>query len=318
MKPQSLWIATLAAMLSTPAFPANAADSRLLSLVMPNAKVLAGVNVGQAKASPFGQYLLGLIHTSQDQRWQELTNQTGFDPTRDVSEVLLASTGTPGERSGLLLATGYFDPAKILAAAAQHGAATETYGGLTILKDPKGLNGIAFLSSSIVVAGDLANVKGAIDRRQTPAALPSTLTVQVNQWSGSQDAWAVSLIPTSAVPAPKGAPQLPGLGPQSDTVFRSIQQAAGGVKFGNQVTVTAQAQADTAQNAQAMGDALKLLASLAQMHSQNNAALRAVLATLTIAPQGNLLNVSFSVPEDQIQQLVRPRAQPSSRTERRM
>ena len=35
--------------------PATAADPQLLNLVMPDAKVLAGVNVDQAKTSPFGQ-----------------------------------------------------------------------------------------------------------------------------------------------------------------------------------------------------------------------------------------------------------------------
>ena len=37
---------------------ANAADTQLLSMVMPDAKVVAGVNVDSAKASPFGRYVL--------------------------------------------------------------------------------------------------------------------------------------------------------------------------------------------------------------------------------------------------------------------
>ena len=38
-----------------------ASDPRLVSLVMPDAAVIAGVNVTQAKASPFGQYLMTLV-----------------------------------------------------------------------------------------------------------------------------------------------------------------------------------------------------------------------------------------------------------------
>jgi hypothetical protein len=306
MNARTLLTTTTVAAMLTVALPAKAADPQLLNLVMPDAKVLAGVNVDQAKTTPFGQYVLGLIQSSQNQHLQELTAQTGFDPTRDVHEVLVATPAVPAGRSGLFLARGNFQPATILSLATQHGAASETYAGVAIIEDPKAQNGVAFLSSTIVVAGDLASVKGAIDRQTKVSGLtlPATLITQVTQWSGSEDAWAISLVPTASLKVPNGAPNLPGVGAQGTTAFQSIQQAAGGVKFGTNVVVTAQAQADTAQNAQSMGDALKLLASLAQMQSQNNAAVTALLAGLTITPAGNLLNVTVRIPEDQIQQFI--------------
>src|SRR5689334_17597978 len=146
----------------------SAADPQLLNLVMPDAKVIAGVNVEQAKGTVFGQYVLNQIQT-HDADMQKLVTLTGFDPRRDVREVLVASNGTASSQShtGLALAKGTFDVAKITAAATMAGkdVATESYGGLTILEDAKGLNGIAFLDSTTVVAGDVANVKAAIDRR---------------------------------------------------------------------------------------------------------------------------------------------------------
>src|SRR5581483_5288170 len=86
-----------------------AADSQLLSLVMPDAKVLAGVNVDQAKLTPFGVYVLGQIQTQGAQHLQQLTALTGFDPTQDLQELLMASNGAPGGKSGLVLARGHFD-----------------------------------------------------------------------------------------------------------------------------------------------------------------------------------------------------------------
>src|SRR5450755_2331130 len=82
---------------------AQAADSQLLSLVMPDAKLVAGVNVDQAKASPFGLYVLTQMQSSNS-GMQQLVALTGFDPTRDVHEVLAATNGTPGEKqpSGLV------------------------------------------------------------------------------------------------------------------------------------------------------------------------------------------------------------------------
>src|ERR1035441_3977407 len=88
MKAQIFATATLFAVFSS---ALSAADSRLLNLVMPDATVLAGVNVDQAKTTPFGQYVLTTLLQQQDQKLQQLATLTGFDPRRDVHELLLRS-----------------------------------------------------------------------------------------------------------------------------------------------------------------------------------------------------------------------------------
>src|SRR5882724_6323399 len=172
----------------------SAADQQLLNLLMPDAKIIAGINVEQAKGTQFGQYVLNQIQT-QDAEMQKLVTLTGFDPRRDVREVLVASDGNVQSKIGLGLARGNFDVAKITAAATAHGAATEIYNGVTILTEPKGKDGIAFLDSTIVVAGDIASVKGAIDRQHTAQPLSAAILVKINQWSNAQDAWAISTVP---------------------------------------------------------------------------------------------------------------------------
>src|ERR1039458_3889433 len=151
MKAQIFATATLFAVFSS---ALSAADSRLLNLVMPDATVLAGVNVDQAKTTPFGQFVLTTLLQQQDQKLQQLATLTGFDPRRDVHELLLASGGAPANKTGLALARGVFDPAKIAAAAQAAGAGAETYGGVSIIEDPEHQNGFAFLDSTVVVAGD--------------------------------------------------------------------------------------------------------------------------------------------------------------------
>jgi hypothetical protein len=289
--------------------PAKAADPQLLNLVMPDVGVLAGVNVDQAKATPFGQYVLTLMQ-SPDKHMQEMTALTGFDPTRDVRELLVATNATAGKHAGLFLARGTFDPARITTLATQHEATTEAYKGVTILEDPKQMNGVAFVNATLVVAGDIANVKAAIDRLNAPSVLPAAVMVQVNQWSNSQDAWVVSAVAPSSLVPPAGAPHLPGIGGGADgaNAFNSIQQAAGGVKFGTLVEVKGQAQADTAQNASSMADALKLLANLGMMQANSDPALKAVLTSFSATAAGNLLNVSVSLPQDQLQTILKPKA----------
>src|SRR5439155_3193456 len=198
-------------------------------LLMPDAKVLAGVNVEQAKASPFGQYVLSQVQT-QNQDLKKLEALTGFDPTRDVRELLVASNGTGTDHTGLFLARGTFNPGLIAAAATAHEGITEIYNGVTIIEDAKKTHGVAFPDASLAIAGAMASVKAAIDRQKSPTSLPAALLVQVNQWSGSQDAWGISAVPISSLHAPSTAPQIPGMNGQGP--FQAVQSAAGGAKFG--------------------------------------------------------------------------------------
>lgn len=302
----------------------------MLNLVMPDAKVLAGINVQQAMASPFGQYVLSLIEP-QNQQLQGLTTLTGFDPRRDVTELLVASSGAPAHTTGLILARGNFDPGKISAAAALAGAATESYAGFTILepkpKPPAAgtasatappAMALAFLDSTLAVMGDVPGVKAAIDRLQTPSILPAALLTQVNQWSLSQDAWVVDSAPLSSLKLPAGAPKLPG-GAQI-TAFQAVQQGAGGVKFGSTVVVTAQAQTDTPQDATAAAGILQFVANLAQAQATQNPAGAALLKTMSVTAQGTALNIALSLPEAQLQQLFAPNGatQTQRRTPRKM
>ena len=283
--------------------PARAADPQLLNLVMPDAAVLAGVNVDQAKTTPFGQFVLTQVQTTDIQK---LAAATGFDPTRDVHEVL-AATGPAGSKTGLALARGTFNPDQIAAAAAaKGGTTTESYGGFTIIEDQKQTHGVAFLSTSIAVAGDVASVKAAIDRSKTTSSLPASVLVQVNQWSTTEDAWVISTVPPGTLHPAAGTPSIPGVGPgaAANTALQTIQAAAGGVKFGDSVVVTAQATSDNAQDAENLANTVKLLAAVAQMQAQNNAGLQTLVQSLQVSSKGSVVNISFSMPETQLQGIL--------------
>jgi hypothetical protein len=303
MKAQIFAIATLFAV-SSGVLPA--ADPRLLNLVMPDATVLAGVNVDQAKTTPFGQYVLTTLLQAQDQKLQQLATLTGFDPRRDVSELLLASTSAPGNKTGLALARGAFDPAKIAAAAQLASAAVEAYGGLSIIEDPGHQNGFAFLDSTLVVAGDLANVKAAIDRRNGGPTISVALVAQVNQLSSTQDAWAISTVPPSTLKPSAAAP--PASGVNIKDAMQKVQSASGGVKFGSLVVLTGQAQAATPQDASSLGDVLQLFVSMAQMQASQHPEAAALAQSLVVSTQGSTVKITLSLPSEQIQQLVKPKA----------
>jgi hypothetical protein len=278
-----------------------AADPTLLNLVMPDAKVLAGVNVQQAKGTWFGQYILNELQT-HDADLQKLVTLTGFDPRRDVIELLVASNGVPGGKTGLALATGMFDVAKITAAATLSGVKSEVYGGVTILEEPKKQEaGIAFLDPRTVVAGDIASVKGAIDRSKTPQSLPPAVSVQVNPWSNSQDAWGITTVPPASLvpPVKAGAQNNP-----MANVAQNVQSAWGGVKFGAPVVFTGNAQCDTAQNATTLSDMVKLLINMAQMQSGQDPTAATLIKSVTVTTNANVVNVTAKLPEEVFQGML--------------
>jgi hypothetical protein len=286
-----------------------AADPQLLNLVMPDAKVLAGVNVEQAKGTQFGQYILNQLQT-EDAHMQQLVTLTGFDPRRDVRELLVASNGVPGSKTGLALAKGNFDVDKITAAATAQGAATEVYNSITILEDPKKQSmGIAFLDSHTVAAGDIANVKGAIDRSKVAQPLDAAVSVKVSKWSNSQDAWGITTVPPASLAPPVKTADVHANAAPMLNAAQNVQMAAGGVKFGAQVVFSGEAQCDTAQNASTLGDVIKLLINLAQMQASQDATAAALIKSVTVTADdkdARVVKVSASLPQDVFQQMLQP------------
>jgi hypothetical protein len=280
---------------------APAADPALVNLVMPDATVIAGVNVAQAKATPFGQYVLTLI-APHDQQLQLLAVATGFDPRQDVNELLVATNGPAGSEIGLALARGAFNVSAITTAATLVGSKSETYQGVVILESPDGTKGFAFPTSTLAVVGDVPSVKSAIDRQSSGAQhLSSTVVSEINQLSGANDAWVLTTVPLSSLHTNNVMPSINGLNGQA---LQQVQQANAAVKFGVNVTVTAQAQLDTAQNATTLAGMLQLLASMAQMQAQKAPEAAALAKSVTATAAGSTVTVTFSMPQAQIQQLV--------------
>lgn len=293
-----------ASLLSALAGSLPAADPQLLKLVMPDVKVISDVNVAQAKLTPFGQFILTKVETAGV---QQLTAVTGFDPSKDLTEILGASNGAQG--AGLVLATGIFDPTKIGALAATEGSVSEMYHGVTILEDPKKTTGVAFLNTGLMAAGDVADVKAAIDRQSAPTTLSASLMAQITMLSNTEDAWVISTVsPTSVTPggAANKADNVSGIAIPPN-VLQQVQSGYAGVKFGANVTLTAQAQTTSAENATNLAGMFQLLQNLAQMQAEQNADAVSFMRSIAVTAQGTTVNISASLPQDQFQKLLQPK-----------
>jgi hypothetical protein len=89
---------------------------------------------------------------------------------------------------------------------------------------------------------------------------------------------------------------------------QNVHAAAGGVKFGASVVFSGEAECDTAQNANTLGDVVKLLVNLAQMQAGQDPTAAAVIKSVTVdtAASGNVVKVSASLPQDVFQQMLQP------------
>jgi hypothetical protein len=288
-----------------------AADPALLKLVMPDAKVIAGIQVNQTKNSLFGQYILSHM-TVDDAGFKSFIAQTGFDPRRDVSEIMIASNWESNSTASrwLVMARGAFDLGKIAQAAQGNGITTSNFQGVNILvhssaAKPEVENSIAFFDGTSAVMGDLASVQAAIGRQKSAAAPSNQLLAKVNDLSSKNDFWFVTLVPVSEFADAMPDPNLSGA--MKGNLLAAINEASGGIRFGDTVNISAEAITRSEKDAQALVDVVKFVAGMVQLNRQNNAAagqVATLLDTLDCKAAGNVTTISLGIPELQLEQMI--------------
>jgi hypothetical protein len=305
------------------AFAGNAfaVDPQLMNLVMPDAKVLAGANITSTTSSPTAQFLITKFGGIQLPAGPLAT--LGFNPLQDVTEILAATSANQSSPDGLILARGTFPVDKITGLATSGSNPTwqvSTYGGATLLsmssKDK--VTAVAFPSNSspsnsIFIAGSLASVKAAIDRSTGANSIDPALALAVNNLSGTEDEWLVSSASVaSLIPSPANT-TASATGPLAQILplLKSIQGFSGGVKFGDPVVLNAEAVENSAANAGALTAIIKLgllmVGGLSSNQSGNQdlAGLVQILQNTQVTTNDSNVNISLSVPEAQIETLLK-------------
>ena len=275
-----------------------AADPELLSLAMPDSQALAGVNVAPVRLSPLGQYLLSDSGPLPAAGLNQIMETSGFDPRRDLQEILFSTKAQPASGSALILVRGTFDVSKILAAAQASGATIETYKGVSIVEQSK-RQGAAFPNSTLAILGDTPEVRAAIDRTTAPTSINSALAVLVNQVSLAEDIWFASMSPMDLIPQQ-------GQGASNPlALYSTVQQLSGGIKFGANVVLSVQAVSQTAQDAQMLAALLKGLGvGLTGQSNGEMAWAAALLQNLSVTADGPVTTISVSIPETQVEQMI--------------
>ena len=312
--PKLLFLCLMAALVAS-----AQVNPTLLSLVPPDAKIISGVRVDSAKASAFGTYVLSQMQTA-DPGFQQFIQNTGFDPTRDLTEIVSAATGTSAQHSGLILGRGSFNAATITSAAQSAGATATTYKGIQLLTHPSKTadvtGAVAFLGPNLAVMGSVGAVQSAIDRYVATnsgtavPALPKAVTDRIAALSGVNDAWVLTTGPITDFFAGKVSdPNLNGA--LQGNLLQAIQQASGGIKFNpDGVLISGEALARSEKDAEALRDVVKFLAGMVQLNKDSNAQTQkfaTLLDALQVTAQNSTMTLSLSIPEATIEQLFVPR-----------
>lgn len=285
------------------------ADPGLLSLVMPDAKVIAGIQVDQARISPFGQYVLTHMQPD-DENFKKFMSDTGFDPRRDLREIVMASnSGTDITSHWVVIARGMFDASKFAAAVKQNDGTVTSFQGVDLLSGGAPSAGgtdsvVAFPDNSTAVMGDPDSVKTTIQRFQTKAS-GANLATQVKNLSASYDFWFLTLVPLSEFAAIMPDPNMGQA--MKGNLFQAISQASGGLKFGANVQFQMQAVARSEQDAKSLADVVRFIAGLIQTNKGKGPAagqVSTLVDSMHLSTSGNVMTMSLSVPETQVEQLL--------------
>ncbi len=300
-----VWRKGLTVLLLT-ACAAAAADPILVSYIPPGTRVVMGANLSQVASSPFGKLLAKQAQASGPQ-YQEMLQAVGFDPFRDLQEILVASPGTQQEKQGLVLMKGNFDPAKVAAAAQKSGVAVQSYGGVQVLAGVQNAEGwLAFLDNTVAALGDSANVKSAIDRRAGSRRGPEApMRARIDQASAAYDFWLVSTVPVAELAGKAPDPQLAGM--MQGDLLKGVLETTFGVKFGTDLLISLEALTRSEKDAAALADVVRFFVGMAQMSAQKDpkaASPAALLQGLQLTTQGNTTRMSLSVPGAEIEKLM--------------
>jgi hypothetical protein len=191
------------------AVPVRADDAALTECFPPGTKIVFGLSLRSLLDSPVVKSLQGDVQkiSSEMMKGQpipllELLQAeplAGFDPLKDIDDIIVAGSAAKEKSTGLVLLRGRFS-------ASRFSGASTTYRDVPMFGDTKQAGGVmALLDVSTAILGNEADVRAAIDRRGKASKLEPGLAAKVRSMAGNFDVWGVGDVPEGGVPKAAGA-----------------------------------------------------------------------------------------------------------------
>jgi len=263
-------------------------DSTLAAFMPPDATVLAGVRMDQVRTTPLYQKMSARTHF---ERLDEFARETGFDPRKDVRDLLIGSNG----RDTVVAARGTFN------LKSGEGATKTTYKGYTLYQRDQG--GVALIDSTTAVAGSLTAVHTAIDRfkagdRTGPRSLlarAGEITVQNQVWSVSNafDNLMIGRFPQDGNAAGVGR------------MLGSLENTTAAADLRSGVRGYLNGLCRTDQDAKNLGDTARGLVGLGRLSvPDNQPELLKLWDGIKVDQQQRTVKITVAIPQDLVDKLV--------------
>jgi hypothetical protein len=263
-------------------------DPTLAALVPPDATMLSGIRMEAVRTTPLYRKMMASKALPQ---LDDFARQTGFDPRRDVRELLIASNGS----DALVAARGTFNLHDI------EGAVKSSYKGYTLYSRENGA--VALVDSTTAVAGSRDAVRSALDRYKAgDRSGPAELLARARQIPNENQIWSVSNGFESLIT--RNIPQ-EGNAANAGRILRSLENTTFAADLRTGVNGYINGLCRTDQDAKNLGDAARGLVGLGRLSvPENQPELLRLWDGIKVDQQQRSVKITLAIPEDLVDKLV--------------
>ncbi len=265
-------------------------DNVLERMVPSGATSLVGARMDQIKQTDLYRRMVASRSLTQV---DQFAAETGFDPLRDVRELLLASTA----RGSVMLARGTFHPNP----AALKNARRSRHGQYDIWRT--GSSGFCFLDSTLAAAGELPVLEAALDEWTSgshTAARP--LLSKAAGISPQTQFWGVS---TGAGNFLADHPPAAGLGIDFSKIFRGLEDTWFQADFAAGLHAEVHGVTATEKEAANLRDAVRGMVGLGRLNvPEDQPELLKAWDGITVDQQGRSISIHAGIPQNLIDRMV--------------
>ncbi len=265
-------------------------DNVLEKMVPPGATSLVGAHMDQIKQTDMYRRLVAVQGLSQ---LDEFARQTGFDPRRDVREILFVTGGS----GAVLLARGTFHLKPDLLP----NTSRTRHGQYQIWGD--GRNGYCILDPTLAAAGDIGAVSAALDEWTSGAHTGAQhLLTYVSTVNPQFQIWGVSAGTGNFLAE---HPPAAGSGFDLSQIFRSLHDYWFEADFSTGMKAEIHATTHTEKDAMNIRDAVRGLVGFGRLQvPENQPDLLKVWDGINVDQQGRSLSIQADIPQDLVDKLV--------------
>jgi hypothetical protein len=272
--------------------PAERVDNVLAKLIPADSLALFGARMEQVRSAPLYTKLVGQQKLPQ---LDSFADETGFDPRRDVRDLIIASNGRPN--TGVLLARGTFHVADVKT------LKKVKYRGYTLSLTPKEESGFCVMDNTLAIAGPTASMKAALDHYLSTGKDAATdLLNQARAVPQQFQVWSVSVGGADFL-----ANNLPHDGNAANfgKIFRSMENTHFQADLSHGLNATAQGQCRTEADAKSLSDAIRGLIGFGRLSvPDNQPELLRLWDGLKVEQNLRTITISANIGQDLIDKLV--------------